>query len=511
MLSLLSRIVIGDSEERSAKEESHAFLSSPGSSASGETDEEYVSGDQMPIINIDRTELAQEAISADKDDFLTSSDQTDSSEDNKDDSALDEKADVLPPLIIPSRDVCRRILELVEYYLSDANLVKDMFLLKHVTKHREGFVSLKLVTSYKKVKRLTKDWRAVAHSLRASKTLEMNSDETKVRRKDPLAPELEEDTRPFRTMLATHISPDCCNMNQLAEFFGKFGDMISLQVHKPGGRTLNEVRLAEREHPGIAQTICALVEYEKVHSARQSLRYINNNANECKMKIMEVPRKKPENLLCVKGKADPESAYYSNSELSEPPSPVYHGRTILKKLKTPSSSVASSPCVSPITKRRNAKVISSPESSPPSPYHSRYGHPSPSSSPDDYNSRIFSPESFHSYRHYDTPGSLPLPRRKLPRSTMDSKTDSPHISGRSSQNSNYDSNLMPLSPWLRRRALAKRNEGASPSSTPSSSPSLRRRMESPSFLPDNVMRFPKGPDGTKGFTLKRSVFAAAKA
>ncbi|XP_068249537.1 la-related protein 6-like [Palaemon carinicauda] len=507
MLSLLSRIVIGDH----SAEEDHESSSTPGSSVSGETDEEYVSGDKMPIINIDRTELAQEAINAEKDDSLTSSEQTDSGEDTKDDSALDAITEVLPPLVIPSKDVCRRILELVEYYLSDGNLVKDMFLLKHVTKHREGYVSLKLVTSYKKVKRLTKDWRVVAHSLRSSKTLEMNSDETKVRRKDALPVALEEDTRPFRTLLATHISQDFSNMNQLAEFFGKFGDMISLQVFKPGGRTLTEVRLAEQENPGIIQTICALVEYEKVHCARQVMRYVNNNANECKMKIMEVPRKKQEVLLCVKGKVDPESAYYSNSELSEPPSPVYQGRTPLKKLRTPSSSVASSPCVSPITKRRNAKVTSSPESSPPSPYHARYEHPSPSSSPDDYNYRVFTEDNFHSYHQYEIPGSLPLPRRNLPRSTMDSKTDSPRLNGRSSQNSNYDSSLMPMSPWLKRRAMARRNDGASPSSTPSSSPSLRRRMESSSFLPDNIMRFPKGPDGTKGFTLKRSILIAAKA
>lgn len=39
----------------------------------------------------------------------------------------------------------------VEFYLSDENLAKDTFLLKHVQKNKMGFVSIKLPTSFKKV------------------------------------------------------------------------------------------------------------------------------------------------------------------------------------------------------------------------------------------------------------------------------------------------------------------------------------------------------------------------
>ena len=47
----------------------------------------------------------------------------------------------------------------VEFYFSDANITRDKFLLKHVRRNKEGFVSLKLVASFKRVKHLTKDWR----------------------------------------------------------------------------------------------------------------------------------------------------------------------------------------------------------------------------------------------------------------------------------------------------------------------------------------------------------------
>ncbi len=62
----------------------------------------------------------------------------------------------------------------MEFYFSDANILKDAFLLKHVRRNRQGYVSLKLITSFKKVKSLTKDFRAVAYSLRQSDKLEVS-------------------------------------------------------------------------------------------------------------------------------------------------------------------------------------------------------------------------------------------------------------------------------------------------------------------------------------------------
>lgn len=52
---------------------------------------------------------------------------------------------------IPDPQLVRRIVAQVEFYLSDENLAKDAFLLKHVQKNKMGFVSIKLLTSFKKV------------------------------------------------------------------------------------------------------------------------------------------------------------------------------------------------------------------------------------------------------------------------------------------------------------------------------------------------------------------------
>lgn len=51
----------------------------------------------------------------------------------------------------PDPQLVRRIVAQVEFYLSDENLARDAFLLKHVQKNKMGFVSIKLLTSFKKV------------------------------------------------------------------------------------------------------------------------------------------------------------------------------------------------------------------------------------------------------------------------------------------------------------------------------------------------------------------------
>lgn len=57
----------------------------------------------------------------------------------------------------PQLELRLKVAAQLEYYLSDENLTRDAFLLKHIQKNRMGFVSLKLLTSFKKViQRLTR-------------------------------------------------------------------------------------------------------------------------------------------------------------------------------------------------------------------------------------------------------------------------------------------------------------------------------------------------------------------
>lgn len=52
----------------------------------------------------------------------------------------------------PDPELIHKLVAQIEYYLSDENLEHDAFLLKHVRRNKLGFVSVKLLTSFKKVR-----------------------------------------------------------------------------------------------------------------------------------------------------------------------------------------------------------------------------------------------------------------------------------------------------------------------------------------------------------------------
>lgn len=51
----------------------------------------------------------------------------------------------------PEHELILKLVAQIEYYFSDENLEKDAFLLKHVRRNKQGYVSVKLLTSFKKV------------------------------------------------------------------------------------------------------------------------------------------------------------------------------------------------------------------------------------------------------------------------------------------------------------------------------------------------------------------------
>lgn len=112
-----------------------------------------------------------------------------------------------------------KIISLAEFYFSDDQLLKDVFLLKHVKRNKEGYVSLKLLSSFKKMKSATKDWNEVAVSLKESEKLELNESGTKVRRKEPL-PDYDE-TSPSRVILAFNLPFEKPTVADLMPIFSK--------------------------------------------------------------------------------------------------------------------------------------------------------------------------------------------------------------------------------------------------------------------------------------------------
>lgn len=201
----------------------------------------------------------------------------------------------------------------VEEYLSDEGLGNDLFLLKHVKRHKDGYISLKLLSGYKKVKKLSRDWRILALALRESTKLKVNEDGTKVRRVKLLPSSLLYDAPSSRALVAVNVPPTHASMGCLATLFGLYGGVASLHVvrPKPGGGVPSELQPLLSKLPEIATTISAIIEYEDVWGAAKALREL---------------AKPPMTLHVLKRSRRSERNSGHSSRVSPAPSPTPKGR-----------------------------------------------------------------------------------------------------------------------------------------------------------------------------------------
>ncbi|KAM9654736.1 la-related protein 6-like [Morphnus guianensis] len=157
---------------------------------------------------------------------------------------------------MPDRQLVRRVVSQVEFHLSDENLAKDAFLLKHVQKNKMGFVSIKLLTSLKKVEYLTHDWWLTLYALQFSELLEVNEEGTKV------------------------------------------GTIASIRILRPGRKLPSDVRKYTSDFPELLSKHCALVEYKSLGSASalRSLEDLGRQSCPCETGTKNVPES---NVLTV--------------------------------------------------------------------------------------------------------------------------------------------------------------------------------------------------------------------
>ncbi|VVC29459.1 Winged helix-turn-helix DNA-binding domain,La-type HTH domain,Lupus La protein,RNA recognition motif [Cinara cedri] len=222
-----------------------------------------------------------------------------------------KSSDESTPFVQPDEETTKRILDQVEFYFSDANIVKDAFLLKHVRRNKEGYVSLKLISSFKRVKHLAKDWRAVAFAISKSEKLELNESGTKLRRKEQL-PAFDQ-TTPSRTVVAINLSEEKpVTIETVAELFRSCGEIALIRVLRPGNPIPSDVRHFVNKHPEMGSNVSALIEFVRTESAHnamskdwssekakdgQSMSVLELNAPASKKKATAAAKKSPMNRL----------------------------------------------------------------------------------------------------------------------------------------------------------------------------------------------------------------------
>ena len=372
--------------------------------------------------------------------------------------------DGVEPFQPPSEELAEKIVFQVEFYLGDDNLAKDAFLLKHVRRNKEGYVNLKLITSFKKVKTLTKDYRVVAEALEKSKDLSMNSEKTKVKRNVPLPSELLE-RNPGRTVVVTHL--ENATMESVSEIFSKCGEIELIRIIRPGKAIPVDLKPYFTKHPELENETTAVVAFETMAAAARACSEMSKEGG---MKVVELGKQGPKK---EKSKSKTKSKD-KGSDVGRDSDEEHDEST---------------------KKRRNRKK------------NNRVQELKGRNSDDSFSSSCSS-DTDNSYSSFSSC------RRRLngANHTPDragSPTGSPRTIGRRSPQSSPElprklgnivvkegSNSAPNSPWSQRRKFGSPNSGHSPHKSPLvDSTSPRHRM----IQLEGVERLPKGPDGTRGF------------
>lgn len=176
---------------------------------------------------------------------------------------------------IPSKDLILKINQQVEYYFSNEYLTRDAYFLRQIRRKREGYLSMKLITNFKKVRKLVKDPRITSYCLRHSNHLQVNEDGTKVRRKFPI-PENLSRFAVSRSLLIRSLPHRLASIECLMTIFYQFGDITSVRVLRPGKEIPHDLR------DGLGKLtltdITAVIEFETTESAANAFhRFSINN------------------------------------------------------------------------------------------------------------------------------------------------------------------------------------------------------------------------------------------
>ncbi|XP_047437685.1 la-related protein 6a [Mugil cephalus] len=398
----------------------------------------------------------------------------------------------------PDPELIQKLVTQIEYYLSDENLEHDAFLLKHVRRNKLGFVSVKLLTSFKKVKHLTRDWRTTAYALRHSKILELNDEGRKVRRKSAV-PVFASESLPSRMLLLSDLQrwPELAALTKdngsgeggatqqeqlmklLLKAFGTYGAIASVRVLKLGKDLPADLKRLSGRYTQLGSEECAIVEFEEVEAAVKANEAVGSEDGGASLglKVVLIGTKPPKKKVQKERPREEGGMRKSRSLNSRVRELQYHGDD--------------SACSSSET-----------ESTPTSPRLARKSQScnklSPTTAGISFQNNHLSPGMSPRNSPWSSPRASPCPQRKSPHSHKSPLVVEGRLSpepGRRWADYSSDSSLTPSgSPWVQRR-----KQVASQESSPVGSPMLGRKIQNADGLPPGVVRLPRGPDGTRGF------------
>ncbi|KAE8720020.1 phospho-N-acetylmuramoyl-pentapeptide-transferase-like protein isoform X1 [Hibiscus syriacus] len=188
------------------------------------------------------------------------------------------------------RDQNQKSRELVEYYFSDENLPTDKYMMSLIKKNKEGFVSISMIASFRRMKRLTRSYPSIVASLKESSMLVcffyeclydpdlpdvigvLSSDGKKVKCRNPLPPIKVRDPKLF-TVLVENLPADH-SVENIRRIFGEVGHIKNIFLRDP--HALEEAKKNARADILVSSKLHALVEYETVEAAEKAVTTFND-------------------------------------------------------------------------------------------------------------------------------------------------------------------------------------------------------------------------------------------
>lgn len=170
----------------------------------------------------------------------------------------------------PRADARRALVEQLEFYFGDANVVTDEWLRERIRSAEGGWVSLEEVCAFPRMRSKLKrrSWKEVVPgAIRefGSGVIELSEDGERVRRLEPV-PEFDAEEIERRTVVAENCAE--WSVAALREIFETCGEVTNVRVRKPG-------------HDGIPATenrgkVHALVEFASIEQANEAATRLDN-------------------------------------------------------------------------------------------------------------------------------------------------------------------------------------------------------------------------------------------
>ncbi|CAN1227379.1 La-related protein 6A, partial [Linum grandiflorum] len=179
----------------------------------------------------------------------------------------------LPDQAVQTDDIIKqKIIKQVEYYFSDENLPTDKYMLSLIKKNKEGFVPIKIIASFRKMKKLTLDHELISAALNDSSLLVVSPDGKKVKRLKPFQMSEIHDPQLF-TVLVENL-PEDHSLENIRRIFGEAGRIKKITLGDPHAGGVS--KKGNKTDILISSKLHALVEYETEEAAEKAVANLNN-------------------------------------------------------------------------------------------------------------------------------------------------------------------------------------------------------------------------------------------